>query len=172
MQICTQFSYQLGDAWEQLIKIKAYIQALVPELINSTDSDSKKDGKNLEHIMLTSDEWELLQELIIILGPFEEATRYLGEEKYITYSIMVPIIEQIKNLLLSSNSPPNSSTIITSPAFNTPEIFQEIENADDIFVVITSRNKNFRSCDNSAKFCTTQHKFRLNFDCHQHSTKF
>jgi len=42
--------------------------------------------------MLTSDEWELLQYLIIILGPFEEATRYLGGEKYITYSIMAPII--------------------------------------------------------------------------------
>ena len=77
-----------------------------------------------------------MQQLIIILGPFEEATRYLGGKKYITYSIMAPIIEQIKTLLLSSNSPPNSSTSITSPIFNTSEIFQEIENADDVFVII------------------------------------
>jgi hypothetical protein len=47
----------------------------------------------MEQIMLTSDEWDILQELILILGPFEEATRYLGGEKYITYSIMNPIIE-------------------------------------------------------------------------------
>jgi len=43
-----------------LIKIKAYIQALVPELINSSDTDSRKDGKQLEQFMLTSDEWDLL----------------------------------------------------------------------------------------------------------------
>src|SRR5436305_6669297 len=85
--------------------------------------------------MLISDEWDLLQELIIILSPFEEATRYLNEKKYITYSIMAPIIKQIKNLLLSSNLSPNLPTI-TSPVFNTPEIFQEMKNADDIFVVI------------------------------------
>jgi hypothetical protein len=83
--------------------------------------------------MLTSDEWDFLQELIIILGPFEEATSYLGGEKYITYSIMAPIIEQVKNLLLSSNSQPSSSIL---PVFNSPEILKEIENADDVFVII------------------------------------
>ena len=67
-------------AWNRLIKIKAYIQALVPELINNSDLDAKKDGKYLEQIMLSSDEWDFLQELILILGPFEEATRYLGGE--------------------------------------------------------------------------------------------
>jgi hypothetical protein len=84
--------------------------------------------------MLTSDEWDLLQELILILGPFEEATRYLGGEKYITYSIMNPIIKQIKTLLLSSISSPTSTSPTSS--FNTPEILQEIEAADDVFVII------------------------------------
>jgi len=90
--------------------------------------------------MLTSDEWDILNELILILGPFEEATRYLGGEKYITYSIMSPIIEQIKNLLLTPNSrsPTPTSPTSTSPitSFNTPEILQEIENADNVFVLI------------------------------------
>jgi hypothetical protein len=93
--------------------------------------------------MLTSDEWDILNELILILGPFEEATRYLGGEKYITYSIMSPIIEQIKNLLLTPNSRSSTPTSPTSPtstspitSFNTPEIFQEIENADNVFVLI------------------------------------
>ena len=68
---------------------------------------------------------------------FEEATRYLGGEKYITSSIINPIIEQIKNLLLSPNSPPTSPILSKSTtSFNTPEIFQEIENADDVFVII------------------------------------
>src|SRR3954465_8767080 len=106
----------------------------------------KKDGKQLEKIMLSSDEWELLQNLIITLGSFEETTRYLGGEKYITHSIMIPIIERIKTLLLSplSNSPssptpttPTSPTSPTSPAtvFNLPEIFQEIEHVPDVFIM-------------------------------------
>ena len=111
--------------------------------------------------MLTSDEWDLLQELIIILGPFEEATHYLGEKKYITYSIMAPIIKQIKNLLLSSNSPSNLFTI-TSPVFNTPEIFQEIENADDVFVIIEEveiqENENIVNRNNNQ----TENKIDLN----------
>lgn len=100
--------------------------------------------------MLTSDEWELLQELILILGPFEEATRYLGGEKYITHSIINSIIERIKNLLLSSSTnlstssstpispstPSTPSILPTITAFNTPEIYQEIENADDVFIMI------------------------------------
>ena len=118
---------------------------LIVELVNNeNDADAKKDEKQLEKIMLSSDEWELLQELVITLRPFEETTGYLGGEKYVTYSIMNPIIEQIKCLLLLplSNSP-NSSTP-TSPisftlpitAFNTPEIYQEIENAANVFVMI------------------------------------
>ena len=66
---------------------------LIVELVNNENTDAKKDGKQLEKIMLSSDEWELLQELVITLGPFEEATSYLGGEKYITHSIMNPIIE-------------------------------------------------------------------------------
>ncbi|GBC10069.1 hypothetical protein RclHR1_09310004 [Rhizophagus clarus] len=88
--------------------------------------------------MLSSNEWELLQQLVITLGPFEEATNYLGKEKYITYNIISPIIEQIKNLLYLSLSNSSSSSTPTSPvtSFNTSEIYQEIENAANVFVVI------------------------------------
>jgi len=44
-------------AWNRLIKIKSYIQILIVELINNeNDIDAKKDGKQLEKIMLSSDE--------------------------------------------------------------------------------------------------------------------
>lgn len=114
---------------------------LIVELINNeNDIDAKKDGKQLEKIMLSSDEWELLKELVIVLGPFEEATTYLGGEKYVTHSIMKPFIERIKNLLLSSNSSSSSTSPTSSTssviAFNTPEIYQEIENAPDVFIMI------------------------------------
>ena len=81
--------------------------------------------------MITSDEWNLLQELILVLGPFEEVTRYLGGEKYITHSIMHSIFKEIKKLLLSSNT--TSSTSISTTL---SDIDLEIQNADDVFVVI------------------------------------
>src|SRR5205085_2249210 len=94
---------------------KGYIQALLAVLINSLEVDAKKDGKAFEKIMLTSNEWDLLQELISILGPFEEATQYLSGEKYVTHSIMHPIIKEIKRLLLlpSTSSSPTSPTPLT-----------------------------------------------------------
>ena len=110
-------------AWERLIKIKNYIQVLIIELTNNAnDIDAKKDGKLLEKIMLSSDEWDLLQNLVVILGPFEEATRYLGGEQYITHSIMIPLIEEIKSLLLSSSSTLPTSSTSPVTAFNSPEI--------------------------------------------------
>ena len=120
---------------------------LIIELNNDNDIDARKDGKHLEKIMLSSNEWDLLQNLVMTLGPFEEATCYLGGEKYITHSITIPIIERIKTLLLSPlpNSPtsstptsPISPTLPTSPitVFNSPEILEEIENAPDVFIMI------------------------------------
>ncbi|PKB92125.1 hypothetical protein RhiirA5_445939 [Rhizophagus irregularis] len=49
--------------------------------------------------MLTNDEWDLLRDLISILGPFEEATQYLGGSNYSTHSIMKPLITEIINKL-------------------------------------------------------------------------
>ena len=130
---------------------------LIVELVNNENTDAKKDGMQLKKIILSSDEWELLQELVITLSPFEEATGYLSGEKYITYSIMNLIIEQIKHLLLLSLSNSPNSSISTSPtspstlstlstsstlpilpltAFNISEIYQEIENAADVFIMI------------------------------------
>lgn len=130
-------------AWARLIKVKSYIQTLLPELINSSDSDAKKDGKQLDQIMLTNNEWDLLQDLILVLGPFEEATKYLGGEKYVTHSIMHPIINQIKKLLLPIPSSTSLTSTYTSsiPISSTlplpnNDILLEIENADDVFVII------------------------------------
>ena len=61
------------------------------------NSDSKKDYNRLNSIMLTSDEWDLIQDLIPILKPFAEATEILGGSTYCTHSIMNPILINIKN---------------------------------------------------------------------------
>ena len=108
----------------------------------------KKDGRQLEQFMLSSDEWDLLQQLILVLDLFEEVTKYLGGEKYVTHSIMHLMINEIKRLLLILNS--RSSTPSTSPipilltlssrlpssSSSLANILLEIENADNVFVVI------------------------------------
>ncbi|CAG8830477.1 31184_t:CDS:2, partial [Gigaspora margarita] len=52
-----------------------------------------------KYIRVLEDEWDLLCNLILILGPFEEVIRYLGGSKYITYSMINPIMIHIINML-------------------------------------------------------------------------
>ena len=40
-----------------------------------------------------------MKELVKILKPFEEATTYLGGSSYVTFSIMYPLIQEIKTRL-------------------------------------------------------------------------
>ena len=83
--------------------------------------------------MLTFDEWDLLQELILVLSPFEEAIRYFSDEKYVTYSIMHPIIKEIKRLLLSAST----TSMLSSTLSDISNNYSEIENID----VFTTMNK-------------------------------
>src|ERR1051325_7990318 len=69
---------------------------LLNTLATKNDSDSKKDYNRLNSIMLTSDEWNLIQDLIPILKPFAEVTEILGGSTYCTHSIMNPILINIK----------------------------------------------------------------------------
>ena len=65
-------------------------------LATKNDQDSKKDHKRLNAIMLTSEEWDLIHDLILILYPFAEATEILGGSNYYTHSIINPILIEIK----------------------------------------------------------------------------
>ena len=65
-------------------------------LVTKNDQDSKKDHKRLNAIMLTSEEWDLIHDLILILHPFAEATEILGESNHCTHSIMNLILIKIK----------------------------------------------------------------------------
>ena len=41
--------------------------------------------------MLTTEEWDLIRDLLSILNPFAEATEILGGSNYCTHSIMISI---------------------------------------------------------------------------------
>ncbi|CAG8543886.1 9796_t:CDS:2 [Racocetra fulgida] len=73
-----------------------------------------------------------LRDLIPVLGPFEEATRYLGSSNYATYSIMNSLISEIVKRL--------------KPATLTNKI--NIEKIDDIFVAIEEDTQK-KDLDNS-----------------------
>jgi hypothetical protein len=85
------------------LEIKPYIDILLTTLPIANDSDSRKDGKRLVEIMLTKDEWDLLDNLCEVLKIFEEAITYLGASKYVTYSIMSPLLKEIKKRVTPRN---------------------------------------------------------------------
>ncbi|GET63682.1 zinc finger BED domain-containing protein RICESLEEPER 2-like [Rhizophagus irregularis DAOM 181602=DAOM 197198] len=62
------------------------ITQLQADLFTSTDREIKKDENRLKRLLLTNDEWELLDQLVDLLMPFEEATREFSGNSYITLS--------------------------------------------------------------------------------------
>ncbi|CAG8832699.1 31306_t:CDS:2, partial [Gigaspora margarita] len=107
-------------AWCRLLELKGYIRILKANLAENNNRDSKKDFQQLNRIMLTNDEWDLLRDLIPVLGSFEEVTRYLGSSSYATYSIVSPLMSEIIKRL--------------KPASLIDEI--NIEKIQDIFIAI------------------------------------
>src|SRR6266542_348122 len=53
--------------------------------------------------MLIKDKWELLNSLCTLLEGFAEVTTYLGGSKYVTHSIMSPLLKEIKNRIRPTN---------------------------------------------------------------------
>ena len=58
--------------------------------------EAKKDYKKLKNRYLKDYEWDLLNKLIKIFKPIEEATEWLGGQKYYTLSLMYPAIYTLK----------------------------------------------------------------------------
>ena len=91
-------------AWNKLLLLKNYINVVLNTLGIQFDQDSKKDYKTLQSIMLSSEELDLLRDLRPVLRPFAEATDLLGGSNYCTFSIMNPILIQIKKQFVSPTS--------------------------------------------------------------------
>lgn len=122
-------------------------------MTSETDSNSKKDSKQLKEIMITTEEWDLLQNLVDVLEQFAEATDYLGGSTYCTYSIMNPFIEEIKEDLLN----PFLSSLSLSSIYSSPQSFsqstlQETQETDeDAFIeenleIKTNLNQPVNTC--------------------------
>jgi hypothetical protein len=91
-------------AWNRLLLLERHINVVLNSLALKSDQDSKKNYKTLYSIMLSSDEWDLLRQLRPVLRPFAEATDLLGGSNYCTFSMINPVLIQIKKEF----APPNS----------------------------------------------------------------
>ena len=83
-------------SWQRLRKLKPAIIRVLFNLSIENDSQSKKDYKQLEKLMLEDYEWDLLNKLIELLKPIEDATEFLGGQKYCTLSLIYPTIQVLK----------------------------------------------------------------------------
>ena len=99
LRIITEVPTRWGSAlasWQRLRKLKSAIICVLFNLGIEKDSQSKKDYKQLEKLMLEDHEWDLLNKLIELLKPIEDATEFLGGQKYCTLSLIYPTIQVLK----------------------------------------------------------------------------
>ncbi|CAG8852558.1 42040_t:CDS:1, partial [Gigaspora margarita] len=59
----------------------------------------RKDAKRLKEIQLIENEWDLMRDIVNILGPFFEVTEVLGGSEYATFSYMIPSILELMEKL-------------------------------------------------------------------------
>ncbi|CAG8489150.1 22907_t:CDS:2, partial [Cetraspora pellucida] len=72
--------------------LRAKIDVSTPTLSVSSTSEARKDARRLKEIQLTDNEWDLMQDIVNILGSFFEVTELLGGSEYVTFSYMIPSI--------------------------------------------------------------------------------
>lgn len=100
-------------AWERLLLLKDAIDIVLATLSISTTSEARKDAKRLKKIQLTDDEWDLMRDLVNILGHFFEVTEELGGSKYATISYMFPsILGLIEKLDISADYWEESNNVV------------------------------------------------------------
>ena len=96
-------------AWDRLFYLKDAIIQLQADLYTSAIREDKKDGNKLKKIMLSEEEWDLLDGLVDVLTPFEEETRYFSGNTYVTLSKMMSTIKVlIFNLATHSEDLPSN----------------------------------------------------------------
>jgi zinc finger BED domain-containing protein 1 (E3 SUMO-protein ligase ZBED1) len=123
-------------AWDRLFYLKDAITRLQADLLTSTNREDKNDGNKLRKIMLSEEEWELLDQLIDLLMPFENATRNFSGGTYVTLSTIISTIKKLIFDLACDSSLDNinyldENTIFETETF-TNELLIEIEDEEII----------------------------------------
>jgi hypothetical protein len=99
LRTITEVPTRWGSAlasWRRLRELKPAIKRVLADLSIETDYQSKKDYRQLQERMLNTSEWNLLDKLIELFKPIEDATEFLGGQKYCTLSLIYPTIQALK----------------------------------------------------------------------------
>ncbi|CAG8457887.1 16116_t:CDS:2 [Gigaspora rosea] len=78
---------------------KPTFMQLYSTLNKHTLREVRKSAKMLGSFLSSEEEFELLEELVVILSPFDEATQFLSGSKYSTLGFMIPILEELARQL-------------------------------------------------------------------------
>ncbi|CAJ0839672.1 10722_t:CDS:2, partial [Entrophospora sp. SA101] len=93
---------------------------------------NKKDGKRLERMMLSDDEWQLMNELTLILKSFEELTRMMSDE------LLLKERSTDKSLIEELEGNENTVTEEQDDVFGIVDITDE-DVADNIVVSVSTK---------------------------------
>lgn len=77
-------------AWVRLKELRKAIEYLVLMLPSESERCDRLDGEYLKLINLTENEWRLLDNLILLLKPFYEATTIFSGSSYPTHNLIYP----------------------------------------------------------------------------------
>jgi len=120
-------------AWNRLICLKNAILDLIKDMEIDSDRDVRYDFKRLKKILLSNDEWSLIEELLLILKDFNDITNTLSGNSYVTLSLVYPtmshLINKIKSQLYEEDNIESSDEFIPSPDID--EIILEPPNSNE-----------------------------------------
>ncbi|CAG8794069.1 1541_t:CDS:2, partial [Cetraspora pellucida] len=80
---------------EHIMHLKPAIIQLYLTLTNHTIREIRKGAETIGSFIPSTEEFELLEELIEILFPFDEVTQFLSRSKYSTLRFITPILEEL-----------------------------------------------------------------------------
>ena len=148
------FSYY---AWDHLFYLKDAITRLQADLVTSTNREDKSDGNKLRKIILSEEEWELLDQLIDLLIPFENATQNFSGGTYVTLSSTISTIKKLIFDLAGNSLLDNininyldENTVFETEIF-TEELLIEIED-EEIISNISKRSVSIKNPLNTRNF--------------------
>ena len=87
-----------------MVALKPYIEMLQSSLQLQPEQDAVADGRRLRAIMITEEEWTTVEELIKILKPFDDVTKYISAGTHPTMSIIYPTIVALRDSITKNDA--------------------------------------------------------------------
>ncbi|CAG8492855.1 2695_t:CDS:2, partial [Gigaspora rosea] len=84
---------------EHLVYLRPAIMQLYSTLNNHALREVRKGAETMGSFLPSEEEFKLLEELVVILSPFDEAMQFLSESKYPILGFMTPMLEELARQL-------------------------------------------------------------------------